>query len=103
MDQNVFENPEEFRAERFLDTNGKFVKSYDVVPFGVGYRYCLGKTFAEMQFFIVLVTILQYFTVTHPSGKNIIQNEDVGMCGFTNMAPLDLQVKLVERKIKRLG
>ena len=102
MDQNVFENPEEFRADRFLDTNGKFVKSFDVVPFGVGYRYCLGKTFAEMQFFIVLVTLLQNFDIQHPSGKNIIQYEDVGVCGFTNMAPLDLQVKLVKRKISCL-
>lgn len=94
-DENLWKKPEEFCVERHLSSDGKFVKSPNVIPFGVGFRYCLGKTFAEMQYFLTLVTILQNFDIVSTGEE--FQNEDVWECGFVAMAPLDLKVKLVER------
>lgn len=96
-DEVYWEKPEEFRVERHLNDSGIFVKSPNVVPFGVGYRYCLGKTYAEMQYFISLVTILQIYDVAPSSAEHDWQNEDLEESGFVAMAPLDLKVKLVER------
>jgi len=93
-DKSLWKNPEEFEVERHLDSEGQFIKSKYIIPFGVGYRYCLGKTLAEMQYFLILVTILQKFDLEGPT----FQNEDVTECGFVVMAPLSLKVKMVERK-----
>ena len=95
-DEKTWSNPEEFNHRRHLNDEGRFVKSASVIPFGVGYRYCLGKTLAEMQFFLTLVTILQRFDVVSSDGSEQ-QPEDVTESGFVAMAPLDLKVTLVER------
>ena len=58
-DPELFENPEEFRPERFLDRDGKFVRSSYVIPFSVGPRQCLGKELAIMELFIFLTGIIQ--------------------------------------------
>jgi methyl farnesoate epoxidase/farnesoate epoxidase len=36
MDKKYWGDPEAFRPERFLDSNGKFVKPERVIPFGFG-------------------------------------------------------------------
>jgi len=95
-DEKTWSNPEEFNHRRHLNDEGRFIKSASVIPFGVGYRYCLGKTLAEMQFFLTLVTILQRFDVVSSDGSEQ-QPEDVTESGFVAMAPLDLKVTLVER------
>ena len=36
MDQNIFPEPSKFRPSRFLDGEGKLVKTDLVIPFGLG-------------------------------------------------------------------
>nr|XP_039258464.1 cytochrome P450 2U1-like [Styela clava] len=50
-----FENPEEFRPERFIDDDGEFIKSNHVIPFSVGPRHCVGEQLARIEIFIFLV------------------------------------------------
>ncbi|XP_077969413.1 vitamin D 25-hydroxylase-like [Styela clava] len=58
-DSQHFENPEEFRPERFLDRDGKFIQSNYVIPFSVGPRRCIGEQLARMQIFLLIAGIVQ--------------------------------------------
>ncbi|XP_077972267.1 vitamin D 25-hydroxylase-like [Styela clava] len=58
-DPEYFENPREFRPERFINRDGKFIKSSHVIPFSLGSRHCLGEHLAKMELFIFLTAIVQ--------------------------------------------
>ncbi|KAJ8128638.1 hypothetical protein O1611_g4996 [Lasiodiplodia mahajangana] len=48
-----FENPDEFRPERWTDPDSKDVKEASQ-PFSLGFRACIGRSFAYMQMSLVL-------------------------------------------------
>ena len=52
---------QEFKPERFLDSNGKYLTTRPkaFIPFGVGRRVCLGEKLAIADLFLVLVRFLQ--------------------------------------------
>ncbi|CAJ0932160.1 unnamed protein product, partial [Mesorhabditis belari] len=60
-DPKAFDQPDEFRPERFLDSNGHFCPRVDMNPFGLGKRACLGENLARYELFLLFVTILQEF------------------------------------------
>nr|CAB3235507.1 cytochrome P450 2J2-like [Phallusia mammillata] len=60
-DPAVWKNPEQFQPERHLDSEGKFVKLNQVIPFSIGQRNCMGENLARMEVFLFVVTILQKF------------------------------------------
>ena len=45
-DPDIFENPEQFNPERFIDANGKVFRPKEFIPFGIGRRICLGESVA---------------------------------------------------------
>ncbi|CAB4063233.1 CYP18A1 [Lepeophtheirus salmonis] len=51
MNPKNWENPEEFRPERFINKEGVLFKPEHFMPFGVGQRKCLGDRLAEQEFF----------------------------------------------------
>jgi cytochrome P450 len=57
----VWEDPLEFRPERFLNTN---VSTYAWIPFGGGGRRCLGAAFSRLKARVVLRTILRNANLT---------------------------------------
>ena len=59
--QNVFEDPETFKPERFLEANGKYISSRPMgfIPFGMGRRVCLGEKLALNDMFLIVVNLLQ--------------------------------------------
>ncbi|KAJ3696973.1 hypothetical protein LUZ61_000678 [Rhynchospora tenuis] len=62
LDQNTWENPEEFRPERFVDSNVDFIsQDFSLVPFGVGRRSCPGINFALPVVELVLANLLYCF------------------------------------------
>ncbi|XP_037954925.1 cytochrome P450 9b2-like [Teleopsis dalmanni] len=49
MDEQHFENPEEYIPERFSDDNKGNIKPFTFIPFGAGPRNCIGNRYALMQ------------------------------------------------------
>ncbi|CAJ0968258.1 unnamed protein product [Ranitomeya imitator] len=65
-DMTEFNNPEIFDPKNFLDENGKLKKKESLMPFSAGKRICPGKSLADMELFIFLITLLQNFTIKSP-------------------------------------
>jgi cytochrome P450 len=64
-DPEAYENPNEFRPERFLE--GK-PPAYMWIPFGGGVRRCLGAPFALLEMRVVLQTVLSRLDLTPLNG-----------------------------------
>ncbi|XP_054158509.1 uncharacterized protein LOC128956821 [Oppia nitens] len=61
LDDKNFENPDTFKPERFIDSDGHYMttRSPAFIPFGVGRRSCVGEKLAIADYFLVLVRFLQ--------------------------------------------
>ena len=81
-DPRYWENPHEFKPERFITEEGTFKKYEQFVPFGIGTaslettlnfnyktsffsgkRYCLGDQLARAELLLVFVRLMQKFRV----------------------------------------
>ncbi|KAK7021790.1 hypothetical protein SK128_010779 [Halocaridina rubra] len=96
-DRNVWNDPENFRPERFIDKDGQLIRSENVVAFSVGRRNCLGESLARIETFQFLTGMLQKYKFGVPEGHPI---PGLGcQCGVTlNPKPFDLL--LTERSAK---
>lgn len=62
-DPKYFENPLEFRPERFSPENSSKITKYIFLPFGEGPRACIGERLGLMQSLAGMAAILSKFTV----------------------------------------
>ncbi|GMT23017.1 hypothetical protein PFISCL1PPCAC_14314, partial [Pristionchus fissidentatus] len=70
----VFENPEEFRPERYLSTDGNTLNKELIdrtVPFSMGRRQCAAEGLARMELFLGLATTVQHYRIS-PSSEGEI-------------------------------
>ncbi len=63
-DGRLFEAPEEFRPERWLDGLAARLPRGAYIPFGGGPRLCIGQSFALTEAVLVLATISRRFVLT---------------------------------------
>ncbi|KAK3101328.1 hypothetical protein FSP39_002716 [Pinctada imbricata] len=61
MDPDLFPEPHIFKPERFLDKDGHFIGQKNFFPFSLGRRICLGESLANMELFLFIVTMVQWF------------------------------------------
>lgn len=68
-DPRFFDDPEEFKPERWTDELTKRLPRYAYLPFGGGARVCIGSSFAMMQTMLVLATVAQKYKMTPAGGS----------------------------------
>jgi len=78
-DPEIWDDPDAFRPERFLDDEGNFVppKADRFLPFSAGRRVCLGKSLARIELFLVLARLLHSFKLENPPGCDLPNLEPV--------------------------
>ncbi|TBU24746.1 cytochrome P450 [Dichomitus squalens] len=100
QDPGVFENPDEFRPERFIRDGQLDVTVRDPAAFifGYGRRVCPGRYFAEAALFITVASALHVFDITPPlggDGKPI--KVEYEMTGGFNSYPEDVRCTIRPR------
>ena len=72
-DPDIWDAPNEFRPQRFLDEGGNFVPSKAdlFLPFSAGRRGCLGESLARIELFLVLARLLHSFKFENPPGCDL--------------------------------
>lgn len=59
----VWENPEEYRPERFSQENISNIDNFSYIPFSAGPRNCIGQHFALNEEKVILSRVLRHFSV----------------------------------------
>lgn len=95
IDENVFPQPEQFRPERFLESDGKTPSKIEqFAPFSLGKRQCLGEGLARAELFLIFVYLMQRFNFAVPPGTK--EPSAVPALGFTS-APQPHQCLVIRR------
>lgn len=68
-DPAIWEKPDDFCPDRFLDDQGQLLKRETFIPFGIGKRVCMGEQLAKMELFLMFVSLMQSFTFALPAGS----------------------------------
>ena len=94
-DPLVWEDPCEFRPERFLTSDIKFDmrgQNLQLMPFGCGRRICPGISFALQLIHFTLARLLHEFKIHRPSEELLNMDEGFGITVFKK-APLEVVLR----------
>ncbi|XP_057562678.1 cytochrome P450 2U1 isoform X2 [Hippopotamus amphibius kiboko] len=78
-DPAIWEKPNDFYPNRFLDDQGQLIKKETFIPFGIGKRVCMGEQLAKMELFLVFVSLMQSFTFALPKDSKPILTGKYGL------------------------
>ncbi|XP_033627066.1 steroid 17-alpha-hydroxylase/17,20 lyase-like isoform X1 [Asterias rubens] len=71
FDPEAWDQPEQFKPERFLNDNGQLLAKLpeSFLPFGCGRRVCLGEDFAKKELFLIFTWLFSRYTFYKVPGK----------------------------------
>jgi cytochrome P450 len=69
--QRLWERPDEFDPERFLDERKERIARFSYLPFGAGPRICIGMGFAMQEALIVLAAIMRRYRLELEPGETV--------------------------------
>nr|QBA57482.1 CYP305B1 [Heortia vitessoides] len=75
----IWDEPHEFKPERFIDERGALKNSECMYPFGLGRRRCPGDVLAKSFIFIVFVGVLQKYRIECSSEVVPSEEPDIGL------------------------
>ncbi|KDP38438.1 hypothetical protein JCGZ_04363 [Jatropha curcas] len=96
-DPRVWENPFEFRPERFLTSHKDFDvrgQNFEFIPFGSGRRRCPGISFGLQVMQLTLANLLHSFDIETPSNEPVDMTENIGL---TNLRATPLEILMHPR------
>ena len=72
-DPDIWDAPNDFKPQRFLNEDGKFVppNADHFHPFSAGRRHCVGESLARTEIFLVLTRLLHTFKFENPPGCDL--------------------------------
>ncbi|XP_059161776.1 cytochrome P450 2U1-like [Physella acuta] len=86
---------DQFRPERFLDSDGHVTKPEHFIPFSAGRRLCLGEGVANMFLFLYLSSMFHRYTFAPPDPSHPPPLDDIfGIVA----APKNFKVSITKRK-----
>jgi cytochrome P450 len=97
-DSKMWNEPEVFKPERFLDADGNFVgwnASTAFIPFGLGRRACPGQDLAKLQVFIILSSLFYRFKFKLADNQPVPNLNDAIPGGVRN--PLHYEIVAIKR------
>ena len=56
-DSDIFEEPDEYRPERWLDVRKDQDIAFSHLPFGFGPRSCVGRRLVDQEMYILLANV----------------------------------------------
>ncbi|XP_072014875.1 cytochrome P450 2J4-like [Amphiura filiformis] len=74
-DPSVWDEPDVFKPERFLDGDGQVKKIPQQIVFGAGKRVCLGEQLARMELFIFYTHLMHRFSFKKPTDTEILNTQ----------------------------
>ncbi|GFO35320.1 cytochrome p450 2u1 [Plakobranchus ocellatus] len=94
-DGDTWENPMDFRPERFLDDQGKITQPEQFMPFSIGRRLCLGESMARMELYLFLAALVQRFEFAPEVPDQLPLR--VPLDGITS-PPVKFKIRFVDRR-----
>ena len=97
-DEEVFENAEAFKPERWLREKDfiltEAVEAFSSIPFGFGTRMCIGRRIAELELHLLLARIVQQFDISYPPNAENVEYLTRGV----TVPDRAVRVKFVDRQ-----
>ncbi|MBA0625611.1 hypothetical protein Godav_003393 [Gossypium davidsonii] len=93
-DPFIWENPFEFRPERFMTTHKNIDvrgHNFELIPFGSGRRMCPGVSFALQIMQLTLANLLHWFEFETPLNEAVDMREAAGMTS-PKATPLEVHI-----------
>lgn len=98
-DEKVWDEPDKFMPERFIDNDGKIIRKDMTVPFGLGKRVCAGETFARQNIFVQMTGLLQSFDFEVPD-QCTLPDLSENVSGISE-SPKPFLLKFIDRVYKK--
>ena len=77
MDPDLWGDPENFRPERFLDSDGNIVNEHKLLTFSIGKRNCIGEAVAETAIFSFLTGLIQRYQLLPVNSSHVYETKPV--------------------------
>jgi len=74
-EEKVFPDPFTFRPERHLNSTDQVSRVYQIIPFSIGKRNCIGEELARMEVFLYFAHLMHKFTFKLPPGDTAVMDE----------------------------
>lgn len=63
--ENHFKNASDYKPERWLRENKKYIDPFAFLPFGFGPRMCIGSRVAELETYLLVSKVIQRFRLEY--------------------------------------